>query len=78
MFLIHGYAAHFNRPTYGPFLKELMDKGIAVATIDLEGHGYSEGRRCFISSVNDYLDDLELLVDLIQNGDTHLTITGPS
>jgi len=73
VFLIHGYAAHFNRPTYAPLLQELLAEGIAVATIDLEGHGYSEGMRCYISSVDDLLADLEQYVALVQAGEAMLS-----
>ena len=37
--LLHGYAAHFNRPTYLAFASALLEQGIAVASLDLEGHG---------------------------------------
>ena len=68
VFLVHGYAAHFNRPSYVQLLRELLENKIAVATIDLEGHGYSEGLRCFMPSMVDVLDDLEQFVDLVQSG----------
>ena len=77
VFLIHGYSAHFNRPTYIPFLTELMDKGVAVATVDLEGHGYSDGIRCYLPSIDAVLDDLEQLVDMVKNGDAMVSSSDP-
>ena len=68
MVLLHGYAAHFNRPTYMVFLRDLLAKGIAVATLDLEGHGYSEGVRCFIEDGALMVDDAEQFVELIASG----------
>jgi len=46
---LHGYGAHVNRPTCSETLQALADKGFIVATFDFEGHGYSEGERCFVT-----------------------------
>lgn len=68
MILLHGYAAHFNRPGSVIYIKELLAKNVAVATLDFEGHGYSEGLRCHIKDVGDFVADVVQFVDLTQSG----------
>jgi alpha-beta hydrolase superfamily lysophospholipase len=78
LLLIHGYAAHFQRPLYIAYLQMLLAKGIAVATLDLEGHGYSEGLRCYVEDYVLMVEDIEQFVELITNGKAHVTqMTSP-
>ncbi len=55
--LVHGYAEHSAR--YEPTARRLAHDGFAVQTLDLRGHGRSEGTRCFIRSFAEYLVDVE-------------------
>mmetsp|Transcript_20782 Transcript_20782/g.22595 ORF Transcript_20782/g.22595 Transcript_20782/m.22595 type:complete len:342 (-) Transcript_20782:275-1300(-) len=53
---IHGYISHINRPTHGylgPFFKS---KGIAFVGFDFPGHGYSNGERALVNSVEELID----------------------
>ncbi len=43
VYFVHGYGSHCNRPTYVVLFERLLALGVAVITIDLEGHGYSSG-----------------------------------
>ena len=56
IFLIHGYAEHSGRYRHvGEFL---AGRGYAVYTMDLRGHGQSDGFRADIDRYETYLDDL--------------------
>ncbi len=55
--LVHGYAEHSTR--YEPTARRLAHDGYAVQTLDLRGHGRSEGKRCFVRSFAEYLTDVE-------------------
>ena len=56
MFFIHGYNSHSNYTYIQTLFNTLND--INICTIDLEGHGYSEGERCLVSHsmVTDIVD----------------------
>jgi alpha-beta hydrolase superfamily lysophospholipase len=53
--LIHGYGEHKAR--YRRVVESWSLQGLAVASFDLRGHGWSEGRRGYIDRFSDYLDD---------------------
>lgn len=57
--VIHGYAEHEGR--YGELAEALNRAGYEVWTIDLRGHGLSEGLRGYCARFDDYLHDLDLL-----------------
>jgi pimeloyl-ACP methyl ester carboxylesterase len=75
---------------YFPFLKDLSDKGFNIISIDLDGHGYSEGNRgCFtfdniISTISNvisyaianYSDNIGLMGTSL--GGTYVLYTGLS
>jgi len=55
--LIHGISEHSGRYEHvGQFL---ADRGFDVVAIDLRGFGQSGGRRAYVASFDDYLDDVE-------------------
>lgn len=54
---IHGFCEHVGN--YGRLISELVDARIAVAAIDLRGHGFSEGPRGHVDAPQCYLEDLE-------------------
>ena len=58
--LVHGLKDHSSR--YRDLAVTLANRGIAVYTFDLRGHGYSEGVRDHITSVDDVVQDLGSLV----------------
>jgi len=58
--LVHGLAEHAGR--YAALAGRLNAAGIDVYAIDLRGHGHAPGRRAWIASFSEYLDDAEALV----------------
>lgn len=62
--IIHGYADHSLRYTHvGRFLRE---QRVASFAVDLRGHGQSEGRRGHINSFDDYLDDVDAMLAVVE------------
>lgn len=59
--LIHGYAEHCGR--YEHVAQSLTDEGATVFAYDQRGYGRSQGRRAYVESFDDYLDDLGLVLD---------------
>ena len=78
MVIVHGYAEHCGRYEYvGTWLTE---RGYAVEAFDLRGHGKSPGRRAFVRSVDEYLDDLRAVLSDVRSrhGDTPIFLLGHS
>lgn len=59
--VIHGFAEHSGR--YNEILQELHQNGFGALAFDLRGHGNSDGKRGFIDSFNDYVDDLNAAIE---------------
>jgi alpha-beta hydrolase superfamily lysophospholipase len=55
--IVHGYAEHSGR--YAWTAGKLVERGYAVRSFDLRGHGKSDGERVYIKSMNEYLDDVD-------------------
>jgi alpha-beta hydrolase superfamily lysophospholipase len=62
--LVHGYAEHRGR--YAALVRELGASGLECHVADLRGHGESEGPRGHVNRFEDYLDDLERVVDSVR------------
>jgi alpha-beta hydrolase superfamily lysophospholipase len=58
--VIHGVTEHSGR--YARFASELTGRGYAVHTMDLRGHGRSDGDRILVRRFDEHLDDVELLL----------------
>lgn len=54
---LHGYGSHSNRPAHRYLAERFNNEQMAYITIDFAGHGYSEGHRGQVMSVNDIIDD---------------------
>ena len=62
--ITHGYFEHSGRYTHvGEYL---AGQGYDVHIYDCRGHGQSGGRRGHIRAFNNYLEDLELFIELIR------------
>jgi alpha-beta hydrolase superfamily lysophospholipase len=59
--VVHGINEHGGR--YRRLADDLTRRGYAVCAMDLRGHGNSDGPRAWIAAFDEYLDDLELLLD---------------
>lgn len=61
MLIVHGLAEHSGR--WGHVARFFADLGYSVTAFDLRGHGQSEGIRGHVGSFNDYLDDIQGIVE---------------
>lgn len=59
--LIHGYAEHSGR--YSAFLDQLSNSGYDTYRYDHQGFGKSAGKSGYISSFQNYVDDLEIVIN---------------
>ena len=58
---IHGYAEHIDR--YGNVVDALLPAGYAVVGADHRGHGRSGGRRAYVNSFQELINDQRQLRD---------------
>lgn len=61
--LVHGITEHGGR--HGRLAEDLNRRGYAVSAMDLRGHGCSEGDRAMIRTFDQYLDDVEVLLERV-------------
>jgi acylglycerol lipase len=61
--VVHGINEHSGR--YARLADDLNRRGYAVYAMDLRGHGRSEGARVLVRSFDEYLDDVEILLDRV-------------
>ena len=62
--VVHGLGEHSAR--YGPLVRALRGHRISVASLDLRGHGRSEGKRGHVDRFDDYVADLGSLLDTVR------------
>ncbi|MBX3021718.1 MAG: lysophospholipase [Bdellovibrionales bacterium] len=62
--LTHGLAEHSE--CYHPLAKALADDGWLVYAWDMRGHGRSEGKRGYVRSLSQFIDDLEVFHKLVR------------
>ena len=55
--LVHGLSDHSGR--YAAFAETMADHGFSTFALDLRGHGYSAGRRGYVSRFDVFLQDLD-------------------
>ena len=58
--LVHGFGEHSGRHESAAL--HFVGSGSAVQSFDLRGHGRSGGKRCYIGTFDEYLEDTETLV----------------
>lgn len=61
---VHGICEHLGRYEY--ITKKFNDEGYNVYRYDARGHGKSEGKRGYLKHFDDYLDDLDIFVEMIK------------
>ena len=61
--ILHGLCEHSGR--YNEVAEFLATHGYAVDTFDLRGHGKSEGIKSYIESFDNYLKDLDVILDRV-------------
>lgn len=78
LLVAHGLAEHSGR--YMNLVNRFVPKGYAVYSHDSQGHGKSEGLRCYVDRFSDYLIDLKAFFDMVhaENGDTKIFLVGHS
>jgi len=73
--IVHGWGEHSSR--YADLAECLAGQGLSVHAMDLRGHGHSGGTRGHVNDFNDYVSDLEELIDH-EGGDEKLFVVGHS
>lgn len=61
MLIVHGMGEHSGR--YEHVARFFVDRGYAVSSFDLRGHGQSDGAKVHVKSFNEYLDDLQGVIE---------------
>jgi acylglycerol lipase len=61
--IVHGVSEHSGR--YERLAADLNRRGYAVYSMDLRGHGRSDGDRILIHRFDEYLDDVEMLLERV-------------
>jgi len=67
---LHGYGAHSSRPTHKYLAAEINKADFAYITFDFHGHGYSEGIRGYVRSVDDLIDDVFCVLVALYSSET--------
>jgi len=62
--LVHGLGEYGGR--YVDIGQSFVDRGYAFVAGDLRGHGMSEGRRAFVSRLDNFMDDLDQYCDEVR------------
>jgi len=61
---VHGICEHLGRYEY--IKNKFNEEKYNVYRYDARGHGKSEGKRGYLESFDDYLDDLDLLIEIVK------------
>lgn len=64
--ITHGIAEHCGR--YDHVAQSLVEAGYSVVSFDLRGHGKSSGKRNYTNAFQDYLNDLQDVLERTQRG----------
>jgi alpha-beta hydrolase superfamily lysophospholipase len=78
LLVVHGLAEHSGR--YLNLVNEFVPAGFLVCAMDHRGHGYSEGRKCYVKRFNEYVQDLDTYVNILRGGypDSKIFMVGHS
>ena len=69
---VHGICEHLGRYTY--IKDKFIEEGYNVYRYDARGHGRSEGKRGHLEDFDDYLDDLDIFIDMIKRENKGLKV----
>ena len=61
LLIVHGLGEHSGR--WDHVARFFVERGYAVAAFDLRGHGESEGTRAYAGAFNDFVDDVQGIVE---------------
>jgi len=61
LLIVHGLGEHSGR--WDHVARFFVDKGYTVAAFDLRGHGESEGTQAYVDSFEDFVDDVQGIVE---------------
>ena len=62
--IVHGSGEHCRR--YGHVARFFNERGFAVASFDMRGHGHSDGERGHVPSLNAIFDDIESMIQRVR------------
>lgn len=72
MIILHGLANHLS--LYDNFVIPFLEQGIAIYRYDARGHGKSEGKRGYLNSYWEMVDDLRVIVSLVKKENPGLPV----
>jgi acylglycerol lipase len=78
LLVVPGLAEHSGR--YTNLVNYFVPKGYAICGLDIQGHGKSEGARCYIDRFQDYVNDVKIFFDIVHQkyGDRKVFLLGHS
>ena len=63
LLIVPGLAEHSGR--YTNVVNYFVPRAYAVCGLDTQGHGKSDGLRCYIDRFSDYIDDIKIFFDIV-------------
>ena len=63
LLIVPGLAEHSGR--YTNVVNYFVPRAYAVCGLDTQGHGKSDGLRCYINRFSDYIDDIKIFFDIV-------------
>ena len=78
LLIVPGLAEHSGR--YTNLVNYFVPRAYAVCGLDTQGHGKSEGPRCYIDKFQDYVKDVKIFFDIVHQryGDRKVFLLGHS
>lgn len=78
LLVVPGLAEHSGR--YTNLVNYFVPRAYAVCGLDTQGHGKSEGPRCYIDRFQDYVNDVKIFFDIVHQryGDRKVFLLGHS
>ncbi|MGH2566015.1 MAG: lysophospholipase [Ginsengibacter sp.] len=70
--IVHGFNAHSGQ--YQWVAEQFTNQNYAVYALDLQGRGQSEGERFYVNSFDDYVSDVDVLMDIAKAANPGLPV----